>query len=706
MIKLNIKSRILTFVVLFQLIAYSTIQLFNNFAYKNELIQLKHNEIQQTFIATTEKINNQTLLLERNVTDLAITSEHLFALKQNNLLNLEQLEVEVERILTTNFSTFPEAIGGGIWFEPYLIDSEKKYFGPYAFQAEQGVEFSWELNTAEYDYHNQDWYTMASKNNWSQSKPNARTLFWTPPYYDEAGTYSLMMTVDALMFNEKKQVIGITTVDWSLTELTSFLAKVSISENAYPFFIHKDSKQFLSYPKNPALVMQQADQLDWGKYVLSENEVNKLNILTDVVIDDVNYNIYFYGTKSGFILGSLSPLSDIEKEVDSITQVTLLVGTSIGSIFIILLIILMHVLFSPFDKVLSLIKNSITHKEGDKSIVEIKHISYNKDNEFTPIIHALDEVYQQVSSYIEQITNNNVQLLQSKTEIDVLNNELEEKVILRTEQLEAKTQQALTSLTQLKNTQQQLIEQEKHASLGRLVAGVAHEINTPLGISITAASYMEDIIHEVFDKIEQGTLKKSEFSSKHKQLTESAQIVENNLKRTSDLISSFKEVAVEQSSEEFKRFNLFNYLTKVSRSLLPRIEQAKHHLELICTDTGIEINSIPGAIAQVVSNLVENALIHGLANVDTGLIKIQLSKVEDTILLMISDNGNGMPPEVVNSVFDPFFTASSHTSGSGLGMHIVYNLIVQQLHGEISCKSKLGQGTTVTVTLPIQGDNG
>ncbi len=703
MIKLNIKTRILTFVVLFQLIAYSTIQLFNNFAYKNELIQLKYNEIRQTFVATTEKINSQTLLLERNVTDLAITSEHLFALKQDDLLSLKQLEVEVERILTTNFSTFPEAIGGGIWFEPYKIDSSLKYFGPYAFQTEQGVKFSWDLNTPKYDYHNQSWYTMASANDWGQKKIVDRALFWTPPYFDEAGSYALMMTVDALIFDEAKQVIGITTVDRSLTELTSFLAKVSISENAYPFFIHKDSKQFLSYPKKPTLVMQEATQFDWGKRVLNESQVNKLNILTDVHIDGINYNIYFYGTNSGFIFGSLSPLSDIEKEIDSITQVTLLVGTSIGSIFLILLIIFMHVLFSPFDKVLSLIKNSISHREDDKNVVEIKHISYNKDNEFTPIIQALDEVYQQVSSYIDQITNNNVQLLQSKAEIDILNNELEEKVTLRTEQLEAKTQQALDSLTQLKNTQQQLIEQEKHASLGRLVAGVAHEINTPLGISITAASYMEDIIHEVFEKIEQGTLKKSEFSSKHKQLTESAQIVENNLKRTSDLVSSFKEVAVEQSSEEFKLFNLFDYLTKVTRSLQPRIEQAKHYLELTCTDSSIEVYSIPGAIAQVVNNLVENALLHGLSNINSGLIKVQLSKFEDSILIIVSDNGNGMSPEVVNSVFDPFFTASSHTSGSGLGMHIVYNLISQQLHGEISCESKLGQGTTVTISLPIQG---
>jgi len=700
MIKLNIKTRILTFVVLFQLIAYSTIQLFNNYTYKKELIKLKNNEIQQTFIATTEKINSLTLLLERNVTDLAITSEHLFSLKQKELLTLEQLKKSVQQILTENFSLFTEAIGGGIWFEPYVIDNTITHFGPYAFHGEQGVEFSWELNTPTYDYHSQSWYTMASDNNWGQGDSNVRTLFWTPPYFDEAGSFALMMTVDALMFDEQKEVIGITTVDWSLTELTSFLDTVRISENASPFFIHKDSEQFLSYPKAPELVMQQATQFEWGKKVLSDNKTNSLNILTDVLIDDVIYNVYFYGTNSGFIFGSLSPVSDMEKEVNGITNITLLTGTSIGTIFIALLIILMRVLFSPFDKVLVLIKSSITHRDDDNDTVEIRHISYHEDNEFTPIVNALEEVYQQVSSYIVQITNNNVQLLQSKNEIHLLNNELEEKVNLRTEQLEAKTQQALDSLTQLKNTQQQLIEQEKHASLGRLVAGVAHEINTPLGISITAASYMEDIIHEVFEKIALGTLKKSEFSSKHKQLTESARILESNLMRTSDLISSFKEVAVEQSSEEFKKFNLFDYLTRVIHALQPRIEQEKHHLELSSTDTSIEIYSIPGAIAQIVNSLVENTLIHGFNNIDSGIIKIKLTSLENRIALIISDNGNGMPSEVVDSVFEPFFTGSRDTRGSGLGMHIVYNLVTQQLHGEINCKSSLEQGTTTTITLP------
>jgi|GEM_PF-933175 len=701
MFKLNIKTRILCFVVFFELIAYSTIQLFNNYIYKNELLELKNKEIQQTFAASTARINNQVQLLERNVTDLSIAGEQLFSQRKAGLLSVPQLEKEVERILVLNFSGFPEAIGGGIWYEPYLIDTSKKYFGPYAFQQGNQVEFSWDLNTPEYDYHNQDWYSIASKANWGLEQSRFRPIFWTPPYFDDAGTFSLMMTVDAVMLSEQNQVIGMTTVDWSLTELTSFLASVRISDNSYPFLIHKSSKQFLSYPKDPEMVMKYADQFNWGKAVLNKNLTNHLDRLENIVLDGTEYSIYFYNTNSGFIFGSLSPVSDMTEEIDTITTVTLIAGAGIGAGFIILMVLLMRFLFSPFDKVLALIRNSIARKPGNESVVEIKPISYQEENEFTPIVKALGEVYQQVTSYISEIIRNNEHLLASKAEIKALNNELEEKVVLRTEQLAAKTQQALDSLTQLKATQQQLIEHEKHASLGRLVAGIAHEINTPLGISITAASTMEDVIHDIYSKANSGKLKKDEFSSSYQRLLESSSIVITNLRRTSDLVSSFKQVAVDQSSEELRRFNLHDYLTKIIRSLQPKITQSNSNLELICEDKSLEIFSSPGAIAQIITNLVENALIHGFTGTESGLIKIRFHKTAASIELSVSDNGKGMAPEVRECVFDPFFTTARQSGGSGLGMHIVYNLVTQQLHGDIECKSQPGEGTIYSITFPI-----
>jgi len=701
MFKLSIKTRILVFVIFFEIFAYTSIQLFNNYIYKKELIELKHKEIQQTFIASTEKINNLSQLMERNVIDLAIAGEHLYALKQANLLDIKNIETHVEQLLTTNFSSFPQSIGGGIWFEPYILDETIQYFGPYAFQSGGEVKFSWDLNTPEYDYHNQTWYRIAPDNNWGANQSLIKPTFWTPPYRDDAGSFSLMMTVDAVMFDKDKKAIGLTTVDWELTSLTQFLESVSITENSSPFLIHQATGKVLSYPKNPQLIMKSVKNLPWGKSLLAKSKINALNSLENITIKNNTYNIYFYQTQSGFIFGSISPLTDLEKEAKLITNTTFLIGSIIGILFIILIYILMQILFRPFDKVLYLIKNSITHKDNNTGIIEVEQINYDRKNEFTPIIEELNKVYEQVSSYLQEISLSNENLKKSQDEINQLNEDLEDKVELRTKQLEDKTQEVLTSLEQLKNTQKQLVEQEKNASLGRLVAGVAHEINTPLGVCIMSASFMASKLNKLNEKFESGTLSKKYFKTCYLELSESANILSNNLKRASDLVTSFKEVAVDQSSNEFRSFKLCEYLSKIMRSIQPKLTQKNINLKLIFEGDDFEIHSNPGAISQVLTNVIDNALIHGFENYDSGKITVTATREAKHISLAISDNGNGMNQETLKCIFDPFFTTTRHTGTTGLGMHIVYNLVIQQLNGEIECESKLGEGTIVLFKLPI-----
>ena len=700
MIKLSIKTRILVFVIFFEIFAYSGIQLFNKYIYKKELIALKHKEIQQTFIASTEKINNLSQIMERNVIDLAITGEHLYSLKQDGFLDIKALETTAEKLLSANFSSFPQAIGGGIWFEPYILDKTIQYFGPYVFKTEGKTKFSWDLNTPEYDYHNQDWYRIAS-NNWGEKQSSTKPIYWTPPYRDDAGSFSLMMTVDAVMFDNNKNPIGITTVDWELTTLTQFLESVSITENSLPFLIHQATGKILSYPKDPQLIMKNIDELPWGENLLNTSKPDILNSLKNIVINHKKYNIYFYQTQSGFIFGSISPLIDLEKEATHITDITFLIGSAIGIIFIILVYILMQILFRPFDNVLNLIKNSISRKEKNSSIIEVEQINYSSKNEFTPIIKELNKVYEQVSSYMQEISINNNNLRQSKYVIDKLNEDLEDKVALRTKQLADKTQEVLTSLEQLKNTQKQLVEQEKNASLGRLVAGVAHEINTPLGVCIMSASFMASKLNNLNEKFESGKLSKNYFKTCYIELSESAELLSNNLKRASNLVTSFKEVAVDQSANEFREFKLCDYLSKIMRSLQPKLTQQNIDLKLIFDGDDFEIFSNPGAISQVITNIIENALLHGFNGLDSGKITVIATKETHHIILSVSDNGKGMNDETLKCIFDPFFTTTRHAGTTGLGMHIVYNLVSQQLNGKIECDSQLEKGTNVVIKLPL-----
>ncbi|WP_281560354.1 ATP-binding protein [Thalassomonas sp. RHCl1] len=698
----NIKTRILVFVVFFELIAYSTIQLFNHYTYKNELLLLNNRAIEQTFAASIAKINNLTRLMERNVTDLAIAGENLFLLKKQQKFALEVIEARVEDILVNNFSSFPEAIGGGIWYEPYILEQSVRYFGPYAYQGRLKVEFSWELNTPEYDYHHQDWYTLASEHGWGREQQRVKPIFWTPPYHDDAGSYSLMMTVDAVMYDDRHKEIGLATVDWSLKELTDFLESVRVSANSFPFLIHVQSEQFLSYPKDPALAMQSARLFPWGQQVLDNKQSGQFSILENLVIDNVLYNIYFYRTQDGFIFGSLSPVSDMEQEVNNITTVTLLAGTAIGAGFIIIMIVLIRFLFSPFDKVLALIKQSITHKSDGEGVV-IEPIYYEQTNEFTPIIKALDDVYHQITAYMSEIVESNEQLSRSKKEVYQLNEALEDKVKIRTQQLAVKTEEALQSLEQLKNTQQQLIEQEKHAGLGRLVAGVAHEINTPLGIAVTAASNMEESIRQAYHELEAGKLSKSDFALSKQLLAENATLLLANLKRASNLITNFKQVAADQASDEFCYFNLENYINKIISSLSPKITHSHHNIQFACSNRNLEIYSIPGVLVQIITNIVDNALEHAFSSDQAGNITVSVSETGDDIIMQIADDGLGMSAETVALIFDPFFTTSRKSGSCGLGMHIVYNLITQQLKGRIECRSTPGQGSSFVIFLPKGG---
>jgi len=700
MYKLNIKTRILAFVVFFELVAYSSIQLFNNYVYKQELVELKAQEIQQIFRVGSEKINSLSLMMERNAIHLAETGERLYDMKQSGIVSASYLTEQYKSILIENFRNFPEAVGGGIWYEPFTYDEKLKYYGPYAYQSGDEIKFTWDLSIASYDYHNMDWYQIASKNNWGRTQDTTKPVLWTTPYVDDAATFSLMMTVDAVMFDKNKRPIGISTVDWSLEHIATFIEQLQVTKNSFSFLIHAQSKQLISYPQALESSDNTSSRPSWFPALIEPLEDDELRTLTDIKINGVYYNIYYTLTKSGFIFGSLSPVSDLEKDINAITLLTLIVGSIIGTIFIAIILIFMRYLFSPFDRVLNLIKASIGHDKNNNNLVTVQSIDYKKLNEFTPIIHALNEVYQQVNSYISDISFNNIKLKKSKLEIKNLNDKLETKVKLRTEQLKLKTQEAQDSLAHLKNTQQQLVEQEKHASLGRLVAGVSHEINTPLGISITAVTILEDDINFINEKVKTQSLKKSDFDKTYKRIIDSAKMLHENLNKTSELVASFKQVAVDQSLDDFRQFDLIDYLTNNLRTLRPKVSQASHTLSFTHSDVDVQLFSNPGAISLVITNIVDNALEHGFQGIKDGQITVVVNSKFDDIEIIITDNGIGMPTDTVDLIFDPFFTTTRNVGNSGLGMHIVYNLITQQLHGNIECTSEQQQGTSFIITLP------
>lgn len=261
-----------------------------------------------------------------------------------------------------------------------------------------------------------------------------------------------------------------------------------------------------------------------------------------------------------------------------------------------------------------------------------------------------------------------------------------------------------TSLDTLERTRDQLVQSEKMAALGGLVAGVAHEINTPVGIGVTAASFLQSKTETLQRLYGKGDLKRSDLENYLATVDEVAHSILINMERAAELISSFKQVAVDQSSQEQRCFNLEAYIREVLLSLGPKIKKTCHEVE-VKSSGDMEVSSYPGAYSQIVSNLVINSLLHGFKDGKKGRMTIDIRRHrendQDQILFVYQDTGQGMSLEQIAKVFDPFYTTMRGRGGTGLGMSIVFNLVTQTLGGTIHCKSSPGRGVEFIMEIPV-----
>lgn len=292
------------------------------------------------------------------------------------------------------------------------------------------------------------------------------------------------------------------------------------------------------------------------------------------------------------------------------------------------------------------------------------------------------------------------ELKHSAEALEEANLELERRVDERTAALTSANRELGDALEGLRRAQHQLVEQEKMAALGGLVAGVAHEINTPIGIGVTAASHLESCTRDFARRFAEGRLTRSELKAFSEVAGESADLILRNLHRADRLIKSFKQVAVDQSSESRRPIDLAEYIDEILTAWNPRLRRSRHRV-LCEVPTGIRIETLPGAIYQVLSNLLQNSLVHGFADRDEGgTIRISAEVRDGRLHLRYADDGVGMDETVRARVFEPFFTTRRGAGGSGLGLHIVYNLVTQALGGRITCESASGQGVLFRIDLP------
>jgi signal transduction histidine kinase len=307
---------------------------------------------------------------------------------------------------------------------------------------------------------------------------------------------------------------------------------------------------------------------------------------------------------------------------------------------------------------------------------------------------ALTDMNNTLQAQAEQLREEQIKLRQANEDLQTLNEELEERVQKRTQDLQ-------TALETVQSAQKQLVEAEKMAALGGLVAGVAHEINTPIGVGVTASSMLDERVKAFTELLESGQLKKTDLKKFLEGVTEISNIILPNLNRAADLIRSFKQIAVDQTSLELREFNVKSYLEEILLSLRPKLKKTKHQLEINCP-ANLELYAHPGHFSQIITNLIMNSLTHAYHEEDSGHLLINVTSAKEHLHFHYHDDGRGISKENLSKIFDPFFTTARNKGGSGLGLSVTYNLVTQNMGGSIRCESEENRGTSFYFDIPLR----
>ncbi len=282
------------------------------------------------------------------------------------------------------------------------------------------------------------------------------------------------------------------------------------------------------------------------------------------------------------------------------------------------------------------------------------------------------------NTMVENTRDYIVKIVDSEKQIKEYNEHLEEMVEERTKKL---------------------VESEKMAALGNLVASVAHEINTPVGTSITAATHLKKFTNDFVMNYESGKITRADFKIFTDTCIDTSDLIYSALNKAGNLITSFKRLAVDQTDEVRRIFNVQEYFSEILRSLQPNIKEKAINFNFHC-DINLKINNYPGLFFQIISNLVTNSIIHGFENSNNGTIKIDVIEENSEVLLLYSDNGKGIPQNIIEHMYDPFFTTKRNLGCTGLGMNIVYNIVVKRLGGTISLHSTVLNGFSLKIVFP------
>lgn len=377
----------------------------------------------------------------------------------------------------------------------------------------------------------------------------------------------------------------------------------------------------------------------------------------------------------------------LSRLVGQLIAINVGVGLVFAALFLWLLRIIARRLARPLTNLEFTMEGAESGQRGLRAEVSGPRDIARMAHAFNSMMVALEDRERELEQKNEQLTQHAAML--------------EQRVNQRTAALKISNTELKQTLDSLKTAQENLIATEKQASLGRLVAGIAHELNTPLGNSLTVLSSLDDEYRQFAEMVEGGNIRRSDLLNLLKRTQDGQALLIKSIQRAAGIVQDFKQIAVDQTSEKRREFDLAEVIREVLVSVKPSFKPTPFRIET-ALESGIKMDSFPGPLGQVITNIALNALVHAFPGRESGVLRVSCRRLDGkSAQLLIQDDGVGMTPEVLHHIFDPFFTTKFGQGGSGLGMHIVHSIVTKLLGGGVMVDSIEGQGACFTVTLSL-----
>lgn len=537
-----------------------------------------------------------------------------------------------------------------------------------------------------YDVRQRPWYKAAL---------SADNVVFSEPYEDIA-LERMVVAISMPLKDKSGTLLGVMAENLFIDTLIETVKKMEIRGGGYGFLL--DQKGTVLAHPDKFMVMRNIRDI---KAIKETENLHPENFEKEQGFITYNYQgvekMLFYQKIpiNGWILGTAIPADAFYQPLRELK-----VWFALSSIILIAVVIM--VCFVVSKKITRpMISLSQIAKRFGSGDLKARASFQNSDDEIAQLANDFNRMAQSIADLMQQRD-------EALTELADSHDKLEMKVQIRTQnllaanqELQAMNQEIADTMEKLKVMQRKMIQSEKMAALGALVGGMAHEINTPIGVGVTALSHLIKISEE-FVKLAQGPIKRKELINYTEECKDIAKLVYENVKRASNLLGTIKHMAIDQMAETASWFCLKEFFNEMALSLQSALKAQNITVRIECEE-GLYVYGFPGILMQIYSHLITNSLKHGYQGLSRGLITIKAERKSGDIELVYSDDGNGIDETVLPKIFDPFFTTARGSGGVGLGLYLVHTMVTQQLSGTVECRSEKGKGCIFTILLSQEG---